>query len=118
MDINTLCESDKKECYKPIRTGNAFSSNYIKYKSNGDKDKTSIEEYLHEIKPYLNDLIDGDKTQCEWKIHLVMAINFMFSKDSNETRTMYAKSVTKEIMIDYETDEIIKELFKSLLERY
>ena len=26
--------------YKPIRTGNAFSSNYIKYESNGDKDKT------------------------------------------------------------------------------
>ena len=47
-----------------------------------------------------------------------MAIKFMFSKDSNETRTMYTKSVTKEIMIDYETDEIIKELLKSLLERY
>ena len=27
----------KEDYYKPIRTGNAFSSSYIKYKSNGDK---------------------------------------------------------------------------------
>ena len=25
--------------YKPVRIGNAFSSHYIEYKSNGDKDK-------------------------------------------------------------------------------
>ena len=31
----TLFESDeeKKDCYEPIRIGNAFSSNYIEYKS-------------------------------------------------------------------------------------
>ena len=30
--------------------GNAFSSNYIEYKSNGDKDKTlSIKDYLDKI---------------------------------------------------------------------
>ena len=29
-----------EDYYKLIRIGNAFSSNYIEYKSNGDKDKT------------------------------------------------------------------------------
>ena len=27
-----------EDYYKPIRIGNAFSSNYIKYESNGDKE--------------------------------------------------------------------------------
>ena len=44
-DIRTLLESDNEDYYKPIRIGNAFSSNYIEYESNGDKDKTlSIKE--------------------------------------------------------------------------
>ena len=47
-----------------------------------------------------------------------MAINFISSKDSDETRTMLTKSDNIEIMMGSETDEIIKELFKSLLERY
>ena len=95
MDIRTLFESDEEDYYKPIRTGNAFGNNYIECESNGDKEKIlSIEEYLDEIKPYLNDLIDDHKTQGEWKIHLTMAINFMSSNNTNETRTMYTKSDT------------------------
>ena len=67
-----------------IKTGNAFSSNYIAYESNGDKDKMlSTEDYLDKIEPYLNNLTDDDKTQSEWKIQLTMAINFICSKDSN-----------------------------------
>ena len=42
----------------------------------------------------------------------------MSSKDSNETRTMPTKSDNIEIMIGNETDEIIEELFESLLQRY
>ena len=50
----------KEDYYKPVRIGNAFSSNYIEYKSNGDKDKTlSNKDYLDEIKPYLSDIIFG-----------------------------------------------------------
>ena len=30
----------EEDHYKSIRIGNAFSSNYIEYKSNGDKDKS------------------------------------------------------------------------------
>ena len=39
-----------------------------------------------------------------------MAINFISSKDSGETRTMHTKSNNVEIMMGSETDEIIEEL--------
>ena len=42
-----------------------------------------FKEQLDEIKPYLNDLIDNHKTKGEWKIQLIMAVNFIFSKDFN-----------------------------------
>ena len=63
-------------------------------------------------------MINDVKIQGEWKIELTMEINFISSKDSNETRTMHTKSINIEIMIGNETDEIIKELFDSLLQRY
>ena len=99
--------------------GNAFSSNYIEYKSNGDKGKTlSIKDYLDDIKPYLSDIINDRKTQGEWKIHLTMEINFFSFKDSEEICTMHSKSDNIEILIGNETDEVIKDLFDSLLQRY
>ena len=45
-------------------------------------------------------------------IQLAMAINFISSKDSDETRTMHAKSNNVEIMMCSETNETIEELFK------
>ena len=114
-----MYESDKEDYYKTLRTGNAFISNYIEYESNEDKDKTlSIEDYLDKFEPYLNGLIYDHKTQAEWKIQLTMAINFIFSKDSDETRTRHTKSDNIDIMIGNETDEIIEELFNFLLQRY
>ena len=58
------------------------------------------------------------KTQSEWKIQLTMAINFISSNDSDETRTMRVKGNNVEIMMGSETDKIIKELYKSFLQRY
>ena len=63
-------------------------------------------------------MINNPKTQGEWKIHLTMAINFFSSKDSEEIRTMHSKSDHMEIMIGSETDEIMKNLFDSFLQRY
>ena len=38
---------------KPVKTNSAFNGNYIKYKSNGDKDKNlSQKAYLDMIKQY------------------------------------------------------------------
>ena len=40
----------EEDYYEPIRSVNAFGSNYIEYKSNGSKDKTLfIEDYLDKI---------------------------------------------------------------------
>ena len=47
---------------------------------------------------------------------LTIAINFCSSKDSKETRTIHTKSDNIEFLIGNETDEIIKELFESLLQ--
>ena len=47
-----------------------------------------------------------------------MIINFVSSKDSDESRSMYTNSDNIEIMLGNETDEIIENLFKYLLQRY
>ena len=65
-DIRALFESDEDDYYKPIKTSNAFNSNYIEHKSNGDTNKyLSIKEYLNKIRPYLSDMINDLKTQGE-----------------------------------------------------
>ena len=60
-------------------------------------------------------MINDHKAKREWKIQLTMQITFISHKDSEETRTMYTKSRNIEIMEGDETDEIIEELFESLL---
>ena len=68
-DIRFLFEPDEEDYYEPVRTGNAFSSNFIEYEGNGDKNKTlSIDEYLDRIKPYLSKIINDHRIQVEWKI--------------------------------------------------
>ena len=47
-----------------------------------------------------------------------MVINFISSKDSDQIRTMHTKNNNIEIMMGSETDEIIEELFESLLHKY
>ena len=125
-----------EDYYKRIITNGTFNNNYIQYESKGNKDKIlTPSEYLDIIKQYLGDTINDHKTQGEWrihsdntiikhktqgewKIHLIMEINFTSSKDSDETRTMHTKSNNVEIMMGSETNEIIEERFKSLLQRY
>ena len=70
------------------------------------------------IRPYLSDIINFHKTQGEQKIMLTMEINFFSSKVSEETHTISTKSDNIEIMMSNETDEIIEEIFESLLQRF
>ena len=42
----------------------------------------------------------------------------MSSKDNDNERIMHSKSDNIEIMINYKADEVIEELFQSLLSRY
>ena len=125
-----------EDYYKPIIARGAFNSSYIQYESKGDKGKNlSIKEYLDMIKPYLSDKINDYKTHrlvryhsgnktwveeapSEWKIQLTMAINFISSRDFDETLTIHTKSNNVEIMMGSETDEIIEGLFESFLQKY
>ena len=87
--------------------------------SQGDEDKIlSVIEYLEMIRPYLSDMINDHETYGEWKIQLTMEIDFISSKDSDEIRTVHTKSHNTEIIMGNKTDEIIAELFKSLLQNY
>ena len=43
---------------------------------------------------------------------------YFFKTRSNETRIMHTKSDNEEIMIGSDTNEVIKELFKSFFWRY
>ena len=47
-----------------------------------------------------------------------MHVNFISSKDTGETRTIYVWSDNEEIRSGNETDDIIKELFKAFLNNY
>ena len=67
--VKNMYDDIDEDYYKPIKTGNTFSSNYIEYESNGDKDKILlIKKYLDIIKPYLSTMINNHKAQGEWKI--------------------------------------------------
>ena len=104
--------------YKPTIVKSGYNNNYIQYKSEGDKILT-VEEYLALIEPYLRKLINDYKSKGEWKIQLTAQINFISLRpDSDETRVMHTRSNNEEFMNSSDTDEIIKELFKSLLQRY
>ena len=63
-----------------------------------------------------NEISDYETQFGEWKIQSTMSINFISSKDSDKTHTMRTKSDNTEIIMGSETDEIIEELFKSLLQ--
>ena len=137
-DVKDLFDlSVDEDYYKPIITKSAFNNNYIQYESRGNKDKSlTVNEYLDIVRPYLRDIINDHKTEGEWRIHsgntiierrtqsewkiqLTMEINFISSKpDSDETCTMRTKSNNVEIMTGSETDNVIEDLFRSLLQRY
>ena len=71
------------------------------------------------IEPYLRELISDHKNKGEWKIQLTAQINFISLRPGFiETRIMHTRSVNEEFMNGSDTDEIIKELFKSHLQRY
>ena len=63
-----------------------------------------------------NEVIDYETQFGERKIQLAMQINFVSSKDSEETHSMSTKSDNIEIMMGNKTDDIIEELCESLLQ--
>ena len=103
----------------------------IEYKSRRDKyENLSLKEYLDMIRPYLRDLINYHKTPMklsdkvtnnesqfgEWKIQLIIQNKCISNKNFEETREIYSSNNIEIFMGD--TDDIIDELFKSLLQRF
>ena len=52
------------------------------------------------------------------KIQLTIAINFISSKDDHEERVTHSKSDNIEFILYDNTNEVVNELFESLLSRY
>ena len=97
-DITNLFKQEKKDCYKPVRVANFWSRNYIKYESNGGRNKTlSVKEYLNKIKLYLKDIINDLKKFDSWKSKSkkqdqegrTRAIICISSKDADVERVMH-----------------------------
>ena len=64
-------------------------------------------------------LINQYKNDGEWKIQLIAEINFISLKPgSDETRVMYTRSDNEEFINGDGTDEVIKSLLKSFLQRF
>ena len=70
--------------------------------------KHQLKNILIKIRPYLKDIINNLKKSDTWKIQLTIANNFMSSIDNEII----------ESMINDEADEVAKELFDSLKNRY
>ena len=63
-------------------------------------------------------MLDNYKTHGEWKIQLIIKINFISSLDTAEFCKMYLKSDNAKIMMGFETDDITNEFLESSLKHY
>ena len=96
-----------------------LNNNYVQYESKGDK-ILSIQEYLSLIEKYLRELISKYKNEGKWKIQLIAEINFISLKSGSDEEmcVMYTRCDNEEFMNGDDTDEAIKSLFKSFLQRF
>ena len=63
-------------------------------------------------------MINNHKTHGEWKIQLIIRINFIYSLETEEFRMIHSKSDNVKIMRGIETKDIINELFESFSKKY
>ena len=107
-----------KDYYKPKLNKSGYNKNYAQYESKGDK-ILSLKDYLNLIEKYLRELIEGYKLKGEWKVQLTIEVNFILLKPGpDETRIMYTRSDNIEIIFGDDNDDIIEQLFESLLKTY
>ena len=70
------------------------------------------------IVQYLRKLINYCKNKGEWKLQFTAEINLTIKLGSDETCIMHTRSDNEEIMTGSDTNEIIKGLFESFLQKY
>ena len=72
--------------------------------------------------PYLNDLINDNKTNRnisnKWKIQINMHVNFISSNDTGRTLTIFVSSDNEEIVLGNDTDDINKRRINYFLNNY
>ena len=123
-DIENVFDNiDDNDYYKPILINSSFDENYKFYETKDNKDKKiSIEQYLDMIKPYLSGLINESKAIednfNEWEIQINMLVSFVSSNDTREIRIIFVLSDNEEIWLSNETDDIVKRLINSFLNKY
>ena len=119
MELSLKIIKRKKDAYKRTKIYGTFDDSYVEYKSDSNKDKSiSITRYLNNITEHLRKLINDKSKKGEWKIKLITKINFISSRNFIESRDMYSKFDHFEIMMGTNTNEIIRNIFNSLLRRY
>ena len=74
-----------------------------------------MKEYLNIVKPYLNDIITNLQKSGTWKVESTTAVNFISSKNNDEEQVMHSKSDNTEVMTYDNGNEVIEEIFESLL---
>ena len=108
---------DKDYC-KSILVKSSYNNNYVQYESRGDKILT-LKEYLDLTEKHLRKLIYYYKNKGEWKVQLIAEISFISLKPgSDESRIIHTRSDNEEFMNGSDTDEIIKGLLESFLQKY
>ena len=107
-----------KDYYKPKLNKSGYNKNYAQYESKGDK-ILSLKEYLNLTEKYLRELLEEYKQKREWKMQLTIEAIFISLKPgSDETCIMYTRSDNIEIMFGDDNDDIVEQLFESLLQKY
>ena len=87
--------------------------------SNGDRKRNfSPDQYLSKIEPCLRNIINNLQNSNAWKIQLIIVINFISSKDSEEDRVMHSSSDNIKSTFHSEVNDVIEKLFKSLRSKY
>ena len=117
-DIRILVEQEE-DYYKPKIVSSFWNNNYVEYESNGDKNNNLLlDEYLSKIKPYFRNIIIDLQSFDTWKIQLIIAINFISSKGSEEERVMYSTSDNVKFTSYNDANEVVNGLFASLHSKY
>ena len=111
---NLFDEASEEDYYKPILVKSSFKGNYKYYESRGDKEKRlSVKQYLNKITSHLYDLINDHRiARRVWKIQISMHVNFISSKDTAKTHTIYG--VITKALCGLETQMILLENFLGL----
>ena len=100
-----------KDYDQPKLNKSGYNKNYAQCESKGDK-ILSLKEYLNLIEKYLRELIEEYKLKGEWKVQLIIEVNFISLKPgSDETRIMYARSDNIEKLF---LSKVEQDLFKTI----